>query len=61
MRIEGRIIVWFIVASAQLEYDRTGFVSPLQGFDEFMNLVVDEAAEIFVKDAKPRRELGAWL
>jgi len=23
-----------------------------------MNLVVDEAAEIFVKDVKPRRELG---
>ncbi|TFY72236.1 hypothetical protein EVG20_g759 [Dentipellis fragilis] len=28
------------------------------GFDEFMNLVIDEAAEVFVKDAKPRRELG---
>lgn len=32
----------------------------LQGFDEFMNLVIDEAAEVFVKDAKPRRELGAY-
>jgi len=31
------------------------------GFDEFMNLVVDEAAEIFVKDVKPRRELGRIL
>lgn len=30
----------------------------VQGFDEFMNLVVDEAAEVYVKDAKPRRELG---
>lgn len=29
-----------------------------QGFDEFMNVVIDEAAEVFVKDAKPRRELG---
>jgi small nuclear ribonucleoprotein (snRNP)-like protein len=29
-----------------------------QGFDEFMNLVVDEAAEVYAKDAKPRRELG---
>ena len=29
-----------------------------QGFDEFMNIVLDEAAEVFVKDAKPRRELG---
>jgi len=27
------------------------------GFDEFMNLVIDEAAEVFVKDAKPRKEL----
>lgn len=26
-----------------------------------MNLVIDEAAEVFVKDAKPRRELGASL
>lgn len=23
-----------------------------------MNVVVDEAAEVYVKDAKPRRELG---
>jgi small nuclear ribonucleoprotein (snRNP)-like protein len=30
----------------------------LQGFDEFMNVVLDDAAEVFVKDAKPRRELG---
>ena len=28
------------------------------GFDEFMNIVMDEAAEVYVKDAKPRRELG---
>jgi hypothetical protein len=24
-----------------------------------MNVVIDEAAEVYVKDAKPRRELGA--
>lgn len=29
-----------------------------QGFDEFMNVVIDEATEVYVKDAKPRRELG---
>lgn len=29
-----------------------------QGFDEFMNIVVDDAAEVYVKEAKPRRELG---
>jgi hypothetical protein len=32
----------------------------IQGFDEFMNVVVDEAAEVYVKDAKPRRELGRF-
>ncbi|KAG6891118.1 hypothetical protein C0995_014208 [Termitomyces sp. Mi166 len=31
------------------------------GFDEFMNVVLDEAAEVYVKDAKPRRELGRIL
>lgn len=31
-----------------------------QGFDEFMNVVVDEAAEVYVKDAKPRRDLGTF-
>lgn len=30
----------------------------LKGFDEFMNVVLDSAAEIYVKDAKPRREIG---
>lgn len=34
--------------------------SNLQGFDEFMNVVIDEAVEVFIKEAKPRRELGAW-
>ena len=33
----------------------------MQGFDEFMNVVIDEATEVYVKDAKPRRELGALL
>jgi len=30
----------------------------VQGFDEFMNVVIDEAAEVYVKETKPRRELG---
>jgi hypothetical protein len=25
-----------------------------------MNVVVDEAAEVYVKEAQPRRELGMW-
>ncbi|KAI0318734.1 Sm-like ribonucleoprotein [Amylostereum chailletii] len=28
------------------------------GFDEFMNIVIDEAAEVYVKESQPRRELG---
>jgi len=31
------------------------------GFDEFMNLVIDEAVEVYVKEAKPKRELGRIL
>ncbi|KAJ7071379.1 Sm-like ribonucleoprotein [Mycena amicta] len=31
------------------------------GFDEFMNVVIDEAAEVYVKGSKPRRELGRIL
>ena len=31
-----------------------------QGFDEFMNVVLDEAAEVYVKEAQPRRELGMF-
>ena len=37
------------------------FVRFLQGFDEFMNVVIDEAAEVYVKEVKPRRELGTRL
>ena len=31
------------------------------GFDEFMNVVIDEAAEVYVKESKPRRDLGRIL
>lgn len=31
------------------------------GFDEFMNVVIDEAVEVYIKEAKPRRELGRIL
>jgi small nuclear ribonucleoprotein E len=31
------------------------------GFDEFMNVVIDDAAEVFVKESKPRRDLGRIL
>jgi small nuclear ribonucleoprotein (snRNP)-like protein len=32
----------------------------LQGFDEYMNLVLDDAEEILVK-TKTRKPLGSWL
>ncbi|KIJ45696.1 hypothetical protein M422DRAFT_29786 [Sphaerobolus stellatus SS14] len=31
------------------------------GFDEFMNLVIDDAEEVYVKEAKPRVPLGRIL
>jgi len=31
------------------------------GFDEFMNVVIDDAAEVFLKDAKPRQDIGRIL
>ncbi len=37
----------------------TRLITIAQGFDEFMNIVFEDAAEVYVKDAKPRRELGA--
>lgn len=56
MRIEGKIIV-----CSQLTHVATCSQVSEQGFDEFMNIVVDDAAEIYVKEAKPRRELGEQL
>ena len=32
----------------------------IQGFDEFMNLVMDDAEEVYVKDKK-RRSVGKYL
>jgi len=45
---------YFVAAAVLDSYHGLSF----QGFDEFMNIVMDEATEVYVKDAKPRRELG---
>ena len=37
------------------------YILHVQGFDEFMNVVMDDAAEVYLKEAKPRRELGLYL
>jgi hypothetical protein len=61
-----------VLSSARLRISRAPFpllfvssfcryianITTTQGFDEFMNVVLDEAAEVYVKEAKPRRELG---
>lgn len=42
----------------------TGLICYLQGFDEFMNLVIDDAVEVkqaLKVDDEKRRELGASL
>ncbi|PAV22217.1 Sm-like ribonucleo [Pyrrhoderma noxium] len=31
------------------------------GFDEFMNIVMDDASEVYLKEAKPSREIGRIL
>ncbi|QRV86252.1 small nuclear ribonucleoprotein E [Ceratobasidium sp. AG-Ba] len=31
------------------------------GFDEFMNVVIDDAEEVYAKDVKPRRSVGRIL
>jgi len=53
MRIEGQIIVCFNQAILLLRSQATE-----QGFDEFMNVVLDQAAEVYLNDRKPRKEIG---
>jgi hypothetical protein len=60
LRIEGYIIVgmptfcaWIILTGDCVFY--------WQGFDEFMNVVVDEASEVYTKDAKDRRSVGTCI
>jgi len=33
----------------------------LKGFDEFMNVVLKDAAEVYLNESKPREELGEIL
>ncbi|KAG9103849.1 mRNA splicing protein sme1 [Ceratobasidium sp. 370] len=57
MRIHGRII-----ASPDTPApSRFANYANIQGFDEFMNVVVDEAEEVYAKDSKPRRSIGRIL
>lgn len=55
MRVEGRIIVRF--AAKRLN---TALTALFQGFDEYMNLVLDEAEELSLK-RKSRKPLGRIL
>ena len=61
-RIEGTIVVRDI----RFFFSPLPLASPFltasssQGFDEYMNLVMDNAAEVNLK-SHAREELGAWL
>ncbi|KAI0296704.1 Sm-like ribonucleoprotein [Russula brevipes] len=51
----SKVIIWLY---DNIEMRLEGRIT---GFDEFMNVVLDEAVEVYVKEAKPRRELGRIL
>ena len=63
-RIEGRIIVRFFLFSISRDDDRK-VTTPtkshiLQGFDEYMNLTLDDAEELDIKK-ESRKKLGRIL
>lgn len=53
MRLEGRIIVGPL-ASIMI----AALTNRLQGFDEYMNIVMDDATEVYVKGDQPSVPLG---
>ena len=56
MSVSSILLLFSLFISTRLWNPR--LITHVQGFDEFMNVVIDDAAEVYVKDAKPRRELG---
>jgi hypothetical protein len=60
LRIEGTIIVrpFFFPPFSSPSQRKADCSLRSQGFDEFMNVVLDDASEIYVKTGKPRRPLG---
>jgi hypothetical protein len=53
MRLEGRIIV----ESPHFGLSHL-FLNTCQGFDEYMNIVMDDASEVYVKSDQPSLPLG---
>ena len=51
MRIEGRIVVCIMCLTLK---------SLPQGFDEYMNVVLEEAEEVYLKN-KTRRPIGNYI
>jgi hypothetical protein len=58
-----------VIPSSNLPATSLVSISPIvpnnqQGFDEFMNLVLDDAEEVYIekagKEVKPRQDLGKW-
>lgn len=59
MRIEGQIIVcWEKRLSYGVLKSKHVTDSRVQGFDEFMNLVLDQAQEVTTKEGGTRRNIG---
>lgn len=71
LRIEGRIIVCPFILCLYDSWGKSGAAEPTgvdpqscadaQGFDEYMNLVLDEAEEVSVKKKTARKPLGESL
>ncbi|GME86018.1 hypothetical protein B5S28_g1745 [[Candida] boidinii] len=52
---QTRVNIWLY---EQVAFRITGVI---KGFDEFMNIVIDDAIEINTKDSKKQRKLGRIL
>ncbi|GME80289.1 unnamed protein product [[Candida] boidinii] len=52
---QTRVNIWLY---EQVSFRITGVI---KGFDEFMNIVIDDAIEINTKDSKKQRKLGRIL
>lgn len=56
LQTRSKVLIW-LYDNADLRIE-----GRIIGFDEFMNVVIDDAEEVFVgKEAKPRRSVGRIL
>lgn len=50
-----KVLIWLY------DNDEMRLEGRIIGFDEFMNVVLDDASEVYLKEAKPSREIGRIL